>query len=241
MHLLYLDDSGSILDSSQQYFVLAGLSVFERQGHWIAKELDSVAGRFSPGEPRAVELHGSPMLTGVKFWRRIPLPDRIQAIKDALQVLADSPSSTRVFAAVVRKSAVLPRDPVEFAFEHICMRFDHWLMRLHKGGDTQRGLILFDKSAQELALQSLATDFRETGHQYGILRNLAEVPVFLDSRSSRLIQLADLVAYAVFRRFERGDSQFFDIIEPRFDRSGGVVHGLFVHDKAIGVEPQPAC
>jgi hypothetical protein len=57
---------------------------------------------------------------------------------------------------------------------------------------------------------------------------LAEVPLFLDSKASRLIQLADLVAYAVFRNYERTDSQFYDVIRDRFDREGGVIHGLHV-------------
>jgi len=55
---------------------------------------------------------------------------------------------------------------------------------------------------------------------------MAEVPVFVDSRASRLVQLADLVAYATFRHFERGDSQFFDVFKHRFDEVGGIVHGL---------------
>ncbi len=50
----------------------------------------------------------------------------------------------------------------------------------------------------------------------------------MDSRASRLIQLADLVAYAIARHYERGDSQFYNIIKDRFDREGGVVHGLHV-------------
>jgi hypothetical protein len=51
---------------------------------------------------------------------------------------------------------------------------------------------------------------------------------FVDSRASRLVQLADLVAYATFRWFERDDVQFFDLIKDRFDREGGIVHGLKV-------------
>jgi len=48
---------------------------------------------------------------------------------------------------------------------------------------------------------------------------------YLDSRASRLIQLADLVAYAVFRHCDAGDSRFFDVIRRDFDAEGGIVHG----------------
>jgi len=57
------------------------------------------------------------------------------------------------------------------------------------------------------------------------VRNLSEVPMFNDSRASRLVQLADLVAYSVYRHHKHGDGQFFDIISDRFDKHDGVVHG----------------
>lgn len=140
----------------------------------------------------------------------------------------NSNASNRLFAAVVRKSVVAPQDPVEHAFEQLASRFDQFLMRLHRSKDTHRGIIILDKSTYETPLQVLASDFRVIGHTWGVLRNLAEVPLFLDSRASRLIQLADLVAYALFRAFEFDDDQFASLIEHRFDRSGGNRHGLYV-------------
>ena len=117
---------------------------------------------------------------------------------------------------------------MEYAFEQLASRFDRYLGRLHRAGNTQRGLILFDKSVHEASLQNLARDFRTVGHRWGVLRNLSEVPVFIDSRASRLIQLADLIAFAVFRNWEKSDSRFYDIIRDRFDSEGSVVHGLHV-------------
>lgn len=64
MHLLYLDESGSASDPNQQYFVLAGVFVFERETHRVEQELNKVAVRFSPSDPYEVELHGSPMRSG---------------------------------------------------------------------------------------------------------------------------------------------------------------------------------
>ncbi|MCC6575236.1 MAG: DUF3800 domain-containing protein [Planctomycetes bacterium] len=227
MYLLYVDDSGDIKDASQQFFVLGGVALFERQPHWIAEGLDRIAARFNAAEPWQVELHGSPMLQGKKEWRQFPLPDRVAAIKDALSLFSQSHVSNCAFAAIVKKALATPRDPVELAFEQLASRFDQFLMRLHRKGDTQRGLMIFDKSTRETTIQSLAIDFKRDGHSFGQLRNMSEVPVFIDSRASRLVQLADLIAYAAFRKYDRGDDQFFKLIEPRFDREGGQVHGLF--------------
>ena len=230
MYLLYADESGSAKDKHQQYFVLAGFCVFERQGFWIANELDAIAARFNPADPASVELHGNPMHSGKGIFRQFPKEERTLAIEDALKVFVKSHPSNRLFASVVDKAKVSPVDPVEFAFEQLASRFDHYLTRLHRAGNTQRGVILFDKSTYETTVQSLATDFRTIGHSWGILRNFSEVPLFMDSKASRLIQLADLIAYAIFRNYERGDDALFSIIRNSFDAEGGVVHGLHVRD-----------
>ncbi|MFQ4139274.1 DUF3800 domain-containing protein [Nodosilinea sp. PGN35] len=228
MYLLYVDESGTTHDQNQQYFVLAGFCVFERQGFWIANELDQIAARFDPADPANIELHGSPMFGGRGQWRSYPKEVRHLAIEDALKVFLQSHPSNRLFASVIKKAAVSPRDPVEVTFEQLASRFDKYLMRLHRNSDTQRGIIIFDKSTYETTIQALATDFRTIGYTWGIIRNFSEVPLFLDSKASRLIQLADLIAYAIFRNFEKGDSRFFSIIESRFDSEGGIIHGLHV-------------
>lgn len=228
MHLLYVDHSGEPTDPKQRFIVLAGLSIFERQGCWISQELDRIAGRFDPADPGSIEFHRSPMRQGRDGWDGFSVPDRMQAMLDALNVFATSNPQNRIFAAVVEPAAISPRDAIEYAFEQVASRFDQYLMRLHRRGDTQRGILVFDEATYETSIQSLARDFRTVGHTWGVLRNLAEVPLFLDSKASRLIQLADLIAYAIFRQFERGDSQLYNVIEARFDRDGGAVHGLHV-------------
>lgn len=64
MHLFYVDESGSVGDKKQQFFVLAGLSTFERQGYWISQAMDNIAATFNPDDPLSIELHGSPMISG---------------------------------------------------------------------------------------------------------------------------------------------------------------------------------
>jgi hypothetical protein len=81
MHLLYLDESVTVNDSNQKYFVLAGVSVFERQSYWISSELDKIASRFNPADYQSVELHGNPMFGGKKFWRQFSKEMRHQGIR----------------------------------------------------------------------------------------------------------------------------------------------------------------
>ena len=168
------------------------------------------------------------MLVGRGKWRSYPKEDRIKAIQDALQVFMSAHPSNCLFASVINKKQVFPKDPIEVAFEQLASRFDHYLTRLHKKGDTHRGIIIFDKSTYESSIQSLAADFRTIGHQWGLIRNFAEVPLFIDSRASRLTQLADLIAYAIYRNFEKSDNSLFTLISKRFDSEAGIVHGLHI-------------
>ena len=230
MHLLYIDESGAVGDSQQPYFVLAGVAIFERQTHWIEQRLNNIATRFNPANPHDIELHGSPMRSGRDGWKGFPVADRKKAIEDALRegVVNNYPQSARIFAAVVKKDLLPGSDPVEHAFEQIVNRFDLFLKRLYsKNHDPQRGIMIFDKSTTERRIQTLARDFKYNGHTWGRTKNYAEVPVFLDSKASRLIQLADLVAFAINRHYVSNDDSLFKIISPCFDSEGGVTHGLY--------------
>jgi hypothetical protein len=189
-----------------------------------------IAQRFSPQDPRSMELHGSPMRSGRDEWKGIKQADRIQAMKDALTFgVVNQSQRVRLFGVCLKKTSCAGTDPVEMAFEQLSSRFDLYLDRMYKKhDDKQRGIILFDKASTEKRIQTLARDFKVLGHKWGKSRNYAEVPVFLDSRASRLIQLADLVAYALFRFHEYNDNFLYDIIKYRFDSEGGVEHGLYI-------------
>jgi len=219
VHLLYVDESGEASDATQKYFVLAGVCVFERMTHWVAKSMDDVASKIYLGSPEKIEFHGSPMRSGKGIWRQISPRVRELLIIEALTVgILRQPARVRIFACAVEKEALKGRDPVHACFEQLVRCFDLFLLRCHRvHDDSQRGLMLFDESGAEHRLQALARDFKQNGHSYGKTRNFAEVPVFLDSRATRLIQLADLVAHSIFRKLEHCDARFWNVIRDRID------------------------
>lgn len=231
MYLLYLDDSGSVPNPKDKHIVLAGVAVFERQPHWFSEKLDLLAETIWPASPTELEFRASDMLSGRKHWRGVQPAVRTAAYEDALGLLGSS-RLVHLFAAAVHKGAISPEDPMEYAFEQVCNRFDRFLGRLHKQNNTQRGLIILDESTYETSLQGLAKNFRTIGHKWGRLYNLTDVPLFVNSKATRMIQYADMVAFAVRRYYENGDARFFDLISSRFDSEGGLTHGLVHHTPA---------
>lgn len=227
MHLLYLDDAGSANNPNEEYLILGGVSIYESQAQWVTQELDKLAQSIQPADPHSLEFHASEIFARrMAPWRGMSREEAQGVIKAVLDVLRRSYDSARAFACAVHKASYPDKDPMELAFEDLCSRFDIYLRRLRSEGDRQCGLLILDESAHETTLQRMARDFRTFGTQWGVLRNLADTPLFVDSRASRVVQLADHVAYAVFRRYNALDTQYFDVIASKFDATEGVVHGL---------------
>lgn len=138
MYLLYLDDSGSVQNVGDEHIVLAGNAVFERQPFWLSGELDAIAQRLWPENPSSLEFRGADILGGKKHWRGIGKDVRFNAYMEAMGVLGRS-QYVHIFGSIIHKASIFPEDPMEFAFEHVCNRFDRFLGRLHRNDDTQRG------------------------------------------------------------------------------------------------------
>jgi len=227
LFLLYLDDSGSAGNINEDYFVLGGVAVFERQFYYISKAMDEIAERIRPGDPKSIEFHASAIFSGNEApWNSMNKSDRVSIIKEVLGILAGSHNSTWAYGCAVHKNSFPGQDPVELAFEDLCSRFDMQLTNMFYEGEKQNGLIIFDKGAYETSLQQLAIQFSEKGTHWRKLRNIQEVPFFVDSRATRLIQLADHIAYSVFRYYERDDNQFWKDILPKFYTYKNTLHGL---------------
>jgi len=108
MHLLYIDESGSAGDRQQKHFVLAGISIFERQGYWIASELDKIAERINPADPMSVEFHGSPIYGEKNSGDRLKRSSGSKFLKKYLVCLPSQTSQTEFLSAFSIRKKFLP-------------------------------------------------------------------------------------------------------------------------------------
>ncbi|MHC1739714.1 MAG: DUF3800 domain-containing protein [Anaerolineaceae bacterium] len=228
MHFLYLDDSGSSKNPNESHFVLGGVCVPEESLRWLSSRLELLAEELNPGFSKYSEFHASEIFRGVEEpWKNMTKENRIDVIKRVLGYINSSRKKITVFACAVHKDSFPGQDPVLMAFEDLSSRFDKYLEHHIEDDKKQRGMIVIDKCSYESGLQSLAWDFRKSGNKWGNqLRNICEVPIFADSKASRLIQLADHVAYAIHRRYNMSDINYYNIIEDRFDIHNGIIRGL---------------
>lgn len=159
------------------------------------------------------------------------LGQRLQLVRDLADMVGGWIDS-RLFAECCDKNTYGqqgPQKPIyESAFTQMVQRFQAFLT--HKGDyDKQEllGMLVHDNN-QTISLK--LTDMMRRFHASGTLRweidKIIETPLFVDSRLTAMIQVADLCAYATRRFFENGETDLFNRIYGRFDRTGARVVGI---------------
>ncbi|MBA4178953.1 MAG: hypothetical protein C0506_00025 [Anaerolinea sp.] len=135
-----------------------------------------------------------------------------------------------LFAVALHKASFPQHDPYERVYEEFFARCNGLIGRLASNGDMHRCVAIADKSRLESRLQDLMSAWRTRGASTGAairpMRGYAEVPLFVDSHASRCVQLADFVAYSVYRAYAAGDDRLLDRLIGGFHAEDGVIHGL---------------
>jgi Protein of unknown function (DUF3800) len=124
-----------------------------------------------------------------------------------------------------------------FAYGVLLSKFDAMLTRARRRVDSTRGLVIHDRRAvAERDIQDWTRQWQHAADTVPQLRNLADVPLFGDSRASRLLQAADLVSYALYRHYDpaRIGADYTDRLWPRFDAADGAMHGCVHFTPSFG-------
>ncbi len=246
MHLMYLDASGDpgwpppAGRSATKYYVLGGLVLEEER--WAVADSESkmlIAKYFPFGSPSPRELRYASLIAGAEPFNRLSRPDRKKLADDTFQLIKGLDPT--LFAIAIDKLAHWnkydrPYNPKTWAMQLMAPRFEKFLAR-----KDSRGMFIMDEeeAKRDAKLRQLITDARELGIvlQSAInpdpLRTDTKLPRVVESiffaRSEHTIglQLVDFCAHAVWRHFERNQSNRFHEIEPLLDKdSQGNVVGL---------------
>jgi Protein of unknown function (DUF3800) len=235
MHILYVDESGDggSTAGSTRHLVLCGVAMHEGQWRSLSRQLDDIQRSNFPTAGSFLEFHASEMRTGARAFRGLPRPARAKAIQEVYKSISGARGLT-LFAAVIDKPSFIAKyqgkvDIYRGAFEGLSTMFDFFLKRKqHQADRVGRGIVVFDEARPSLSreIRRLLAEFQAGGTRWASLGCIIETAFFFDSRSSRLMQLADFAAYAVYRWYEQGDDSYLRTIYPKFDRQGNKLHGL---------------
>lgn len=254
MYLLYLDESGSHVGSPA--LVLAGVAVHEQDAWSMQLDLHGVLrSRLPQGlNPADFELHANEIKSPVKTirgkkvrsaWSQVPISTRFDVMRATYQLLAtfrgcDPRYPHALFGAVVDPQYA---DREKRAYEEVLHKFDEMLNRQAiQSGVHQRGIVIHDRRLLlERDVQTWTEAWRHAAGRIGKLTHFTDVPMFADSKASRLIQAADFVAWGLYRYY--GDARDESWIRPawgRFDNANGQMHGL-IHVSPAFVDGTCGC
>jgi hypothetical protein len=204
VYLLYVDEFGN--PSVAEPFALAGVAVHESHMAELARNLERLAARRSP---KSAELHARSM---GEQWLRASFELLARACAPDVHL-----HPVRLFGVVGQAGGGAT---AERAYERLLDAFDEHLARRSRHRRVERGLVIHDESSLEDELQEWTRALQRASGNVDRLDRVTEVPLFADSRSTRLLQAADLVAWALGVR-QRGDARWYDVLEPGFrDRDG---------------------
>lgn len=243
MHILYLDEAGTQREA--RHFVVAGLSLFERQTYHLAEDLSRLQDDYFPQAPEPVEFHASklraPNERALPPYDSVDRTQRFRLLDDICDTIVQAQPT--LFGIVMEKEHLVEGDdPYERGFEQVVNRFDKMLARHNRTQDeVNRGLVVLAESSYRENLERLARTIWSKGHRWGRLHNMADIPYFAPAKNTRLLQCADFVTNAIYARYETGHTRHFDQLARCFDQDQGHLHGL-VH---LSRDPQncycPAC
>lgn len=116
----------------------------------------------------------------------------------------------------------------EQAFEQLVSRFEQYLKIYSKTiGEKQFGLLIHDNNDTVCKRHTrLMKQFHKTGTLWTTVKNIIETPLFVDSKLTSMIQLADVCAYALRRYLEKSEDYLFTEVFKRADTKKGAVVGI---------------
>lgn len=240
VHIFFIDESGTApgphARHADKYFVIGGVVIPESVWHRIR---DAVMGmKIRRG------------LRGELKWRYFapsntdpenPLLGKQQAEKDEvrqeLYEIICSVKSIKSIACVARIAAAyaMPscgdrNDLYHFTYKPLSERFQYYLQDLSRTvGRLECGIVVADhRGAKEDARFRGAHErlINVRGIWTSQYENMVESLFFQPSNLSIGVQLADMVAGAVWRKYEKGDDKWYQILEPSVRKApDGTVDG----------------
>ncbi len=245
MYLLFLDESGN--NDKARHFILGGIAVFEGLITPLRQGVDALMEEHFPDTPHtpfhASELYSLAVSPKAPQFTRSNYRTLVSGLTQLIlhHATAYNAPGIVLFGQIIEK-ALVP-DPYLEAFEGIVARFNQFLITRHHAQDPQKGLVVVATSAQKrhTSLRLNYRTYRVQGTRLGYIHNLPLIPLFAEADATRLLQLADLVAYALRRYYEHKDAYYIDPLWSAFFQKNGRYAGLYHRTAQYRTCTCPAC
>lgn len=239
MQMLFVDESGTPPNKpgKQKYFVLGGVIIPEGIWQSVKNDLDETKKHFNIyGEikwrffsPHNKDKDNS--IIHLTLENKSLFRDRLFSIITSRRAIKIISVVSSVDVCYELEAINTSDDLYQFTYKPLTERFQYYLQDMEKdSGRKTNGIIVCDhrgprndKRLQELHQRLV----NQEGIHSSTYKNLIEGLFIAPSHWSVGIQLADIVAGAVYRKFENNDDQYFKKIESSFrSRGNGDIDGF---------------
>ena len=221
MRILYLDESGGPNSwQVQENFVLGGVAVHEGQIYPLTRELNTLQEKYFPGISIPIEFHAGAIRQGKgPHFKKFSFDTRRKIIDDVYDIIRECGFPNIIaFATVIDVSAVINFNQVcRDCFEDVCQHFNLYLHDQYKRGFPSKGLLIIDRGRERQYRQHFG-ELKKSEAVEEYLGNIVDIPYFAACRETRMLQVADFIANAVFRYYESDITDNFDKISSQFFR-----------------------
>lgn len=240
MHLCFVDESGTppkpTARNPRPYFVIAAVIIPEHHWRGVSDELLATKARHGVRGEIKWRFFGAQNNDPNNSVANLTQEQR-DAFRTDLFAILTNRKSVRIIAAVASVAAAYAtayvnteEDLYNYTYKCVSERFQYFLQDISRSaGSTHHGIIVADHRGRQQD-----EGFRRHHHnlvdQAGVFtanyENLIETIFLTPSHLSVGIQLADMVAGAVGRRFNSNDETFYNHILPSFrSRPNGNIDG----------------
>lgn len=140
-------------------------------------------------------------------------------------------SGIKLFAEAINKKFFAARCPdtplFEFAFTELLHRYQAFLERKQKQTTAEVfGMIVQDRNdGVSQRITELALQYHRNGTGWTAIDRIIETPLFVDSKLTSMVQMADLCSYSLRRMIDHADFNLFSRVWKRFESIDGTIIG----------------
>jgi hypothetical protein len=209
VQLVYIDETGSVGKGAkkQPLLTLAAALVDEDQVQPLANAFRQVAWKHLKWLPADFELHGSEIWNGTGHWANMAPDELIAVYEDSIKVIDDL--DIDVSYASIHKERLHARYEGAADANAYLLALQFLLEKLERHYSTNKILIADEHKEHQLRAIKMVGDLQEWrgGEVPGTkLNTVIDSMHFVSSHVSPGVQLADMIAYALQRKWNSWDS-----------------------------------
>lgn len=231
MYFVYIDESGKPTRKESTPFVVAAFIIREKELNGVELEVTKLRLKYLGYEGVHAEIHGKEIVHGKGFYSKTEMSVREKFLRDLYSLIGGSPAT--LIASVVKKEGwglsereareAIERVAYQYLLERVTLFFDkincdERVLLIIDEVDIKHDVSIRDRIRSEIR-EGLFTSRRKSA------KKIIKTPLFAPSVEHVGLQLADLVAYAVFKIYSSNPRSaifdfnvYFKLIEDRFDR-----------------------